>query len=140
MDKAEAKGSKPRWWRFLWIAVLLTTIASAVVGCFLFQIPLERVVGGVTLTFLCISVAYCIRMKPSRRLNRGLYILLGITPIGFVLWTAYALTIGLYLTKHLGSWPSLIIGFTVPYIIGAFIGDWIGGRRNYRLPLRIESS
>jgi len=77
MSKVKTKGSKPWWWKPLWIAVLLTTIALAVVGYLLFQIPLERVVGGVALTFLCISVAYGIRMKPSRRLNRGLYILLG---------------------------------------------------------------
>jgi len=27
--------------------------------------------------------------------------------------------------------------FPIPYIIGMFIGDWIGKRRNYRLPLSL---
>jgi uncharacterized membrane protein YfcA len=46
----------------------------------------------------------------------------------------YAVTIGGYVTKYLGAWPSLIIALTVPTTIGAFIGDWIGRKRGYRLP------
>lgn len=129
------KNVKPRWWKPLWMALLLTTVASGVVGYFLLYVPLVRIVGGMILILLCIGIAYYIRVKPSRRVNRGLYILLGITPLGLVLWIGYALTIGRYVTNHFGVLPSLIIGFTVPYIIGAFIGDWIGRRRNYRLPL-----
>ena len=131
MAKVKAKGSKPHWWKPLWIAVLLMSIASGVVGYFLLHVPLERMVSGVALIFLCTGIAYYICIKPSRRVNRGIYILLGITPIGFVLWIAYVLTIGRHVTSYLGAWSSLIISFTVPYIIGAFIGDWIGRRRNY---------
>ena len=140
MAKVKAKGSKPRWWKPLWIAVLLMTIAAGVVGYFLLHVPLERMVSGVALTFLCVGIAYYIRVRPSIKVNRAIYILLGITPIGFVLWIAYALTIGRHVTNYLGAWTSLIISFTVPYIIGAFIGDWIGRRRNYRLPLSLKSS
>ena len=140
MARVKPKGSKPRWWKPLWIAVLLTTIASGVVGYFLLHVPLERTVGGVALTFLMIGFAYYIRIKLSRKMNRGLYILLGISPIGFVLWVVLGLSgVSRLLTNYLGVWPSLIISFTVPYIIGAFIGDWLGRRRNYRLPLSLEN-
>lgn len=138
MAGVKLKGSKPRWWKPLWIVVLLTTIASGVVGYFLLHVPLERTVGGVALTFLMVGFAYYIRIRPSRKMNRGLYILLGISPIGLALWIVLGLSgVGRWLTNYLGVWPSLIISFTVPYIIGAFIGDWIGKRRNYRLPLSI---
>jgi len=121
------------------MSVLLTIIASGVVGYFLLHVPLERMLGGVALTFLGIGFAYYIRIKPSRKVNRGIYVLLGISPIGFSLWIVYALSgIDRFSTTHLGPEVSLIVGFTVPYIIGAFIGDWIGKRRNYRLPLSIE--
>ena len=140
MARVKAKGSKPRWWKPLWIAVLLTTIAFGIVGYFLLHVALERIMGGVALTLLCIGISYYIRIKPMRRVNRGLYIFFGITPIGFAIWIVYTLTVGRHVTNYLGAWTSLIIGFTVPYIIGAFIGDWIGRRRNYRLPLSIESS
>jgi len=138
MSKVKTKSSKPRWWKPLWIAGLLTTIASGVVGYFLLHVPLERTVGGVALTFLIIGFAYYIRIRLSRKMNRGLYILLGISPIGFGLWVVLGLSgVGRLLTNYLGVWPSLIISFTVPYIIGAFIGDWLDRRRNYRLPLSL---
>jgi len=136
MSGVKAKGSKPSWWKPLWIAILLITITSGIVGYFFLRVPLERIVGGVALTFLCIGIAYYIRVRPSTKVNRVIYILLGITPIGFGLWIVLGLSgVGRWLTNYLGVWPSLIISFTVPYIIGAFIGDWIGRRRNYRLPL-----
>jgi hypothetical protein len=138
MAGVKLKGSKPRWWKPLWIAVLLTTIASGVVGYFLLHVAVGRAVSAVALTFVCIGIAYYIRVRPSMRVNRAIYILLGVSPIGFGLWILYAVSgIGRWLTTHLGVWPSLVIGFTMPYIIGAFIGDWIGRRRNYRLPLSL---
>ena len=99
----------------------------------------ERVAGGLAITFLMIGFAYYIRIKPSRKVNRGVYILLGFSPIEFCLWLLYAFSgIGRFLTT-LGPWGSLVsmLLFPIPYIIGAFIGDWIGKRRNYRLPLSL---
>ena len=123
------------------MAVLLTIIVLGIVDYFLLQFPLERVLGGEALILLTIGFAYYIRIKPSRSVNRGLYILLGFSPIGFGLWLLYAFSgIGRFLTT-LGPWGSLasMVLFLIPYIIGAFIGDWIGKRRNYRLPLSITS-
>ena len=68
---------KPWWWKPLWIAVILSSIALEIVGYFLWHVPLERLVGGVALTFLCIGIAYYIRIKPSMKVNRALYIVLG---------------------------------------------------------------
>lgn len=47
--------------------------------------------------------------------------------MGFGLWILYAISgIGRYITTHFGQWPLLIIGFTIPYIMGIYIGDWMG--------------
>jgi len=70
-------------------------------------------------------------------MNRGLYILLGFSSIGFCLFLLYIFSgIGRFLNT-LGPWGSLasMLLFPIPFIIGVFIGDWIGKRRNYRLPL-----
>ena len=136
MAGVKLKGSKPRWWKPLWIAVLLTTIASGVVGYFLLHVLVERAVSAVALAFVCIGIAYYIRVRPSMRVNRALYILLGITPLGFVLSVAYVFFAGRYVTGWLGGWFNIIVTVGI-LITGAFKGDWIGKRRNYRLPLSI---
>ena len=127
---------KPRWWRPLWIASLIGIFISALVLFLSGYVPLERMILGLVISFLCIGVAYYIRVKPSMKVNRALYVLLGITPIGFSLWMVLALSgLGRWLTNMVGAFPSLIIGWVVCLGIGALIGDWIGKRRNYQLPL-----
>ena len=139
MSKVKAKSSKPWWWKPLWIVTLLLTIASGVAGFFLLDVPLARAIGGVALTFLAIGIAYYIRIRPSITVNRALYITLGgggtwlIVFFGsaFIIWAT-----GLPPPIHyVGFWISYILLFIAPWIIGAFIGDWIGKRRNYILPL-----
>jgi hypothetical protein len=133
---AKTKVPKPGWWKPLWIATILLTIASGFISYFLLNVPLERTVSAIALTFFCIGIAYYIRVRPSMKVNRALYILLGITPIGFSLWMVLAVSgLGRWLTNMVGAFPSLIIGWVVCLGIRALIGDWIGKRRNYQLPL-----
>jgi len=127
---------KPRWWRPLWIVTVLGIIVSALVLFLSGYVPLERTILGLVLAFLCLGIAYYIRVRPSMKVNRALYILLGISPIGFGLWMVWAVSgIGRWLTDMIGAFPSLIISWVVCLGIGALIGNWIGKRRNYQLPL-----
>jgi hypothetical protein len=130
------KISKPVWWRPLWIAVVILTIASGILAFFAQHLPFQQVVIGTASALVCIGVAYHIRVEPSFKVNRTLYVLLGITPFGFVISIAYAVLLGRYVT----GW--LLGGFNVVVIVGiliagGFVGDWIGKRRNYQLPLSI---
>lgn len=61
--------------------------------------------------------------------------LIGVAPIGFVLGIIWAFSVGTLLAATVGSYPSLLISLAVWCPIGAFIGDWIGKKRNYQLPL-----
>ncbi|MCX6655142.1 MAG: hypothetical protein NTY03_08480 [Candidatus Bathyarchaeota archaeon] len=128
------KMSKPLWWKPLWIATLLLTLVSGVIGYFILHTPVERVTSELVLAFVCIGIAYYIRVKPSIRVNRAFYILLGITPLGFFLSVAYAFLFGHYVTDWLMGWFNIIVTVGI-LVTGAFIGDWIGKRRNYQLPL-----
>ena len=133
--------AKPWWWKPLWIYLLLSTIALGAVNYLLFHIPLERVAGGLALTFLMIGFAYYIRIRPSRRVNRVLYISLGacITFLAVLFGNASVfLVTGLPpIPTYLGPWLSFIVVMIASPIAGAFIGDRIGKRRNYRLPLSL---
>jgi hypothetical protein len=94
------------------------------------------VIGGLAITLLGIGAAYYIRVRPSLKINRLVYICLG-CGISFVLIVFYGISgLGLWITDTLGAWPSLIIGYTAFIPAGVLIGDWIGKRRNYQLPLR----
>jgi hypothetical protein len=136
--------AKPWWWKPLWIAVLLSTIALGVADYFLFHIPLERVAGSLAITLLAIGFSYYIRIKPSTKVNRATYIILGIcgtflvTLFGgaFIIQAIDLPPIPTYLT-YLWSWLSFIVLMIASPIAGAFIGDWIGKRMNYRLPLSL---
>ena len=127
------KMSKPRWWRPLWIVSLLGIIISGLVLFLSGYVPLERMIFGLVLAFLCVGVAYYIRVRPSMKVNRALYVLLGITPFGFVISVAYAVFLGRYVTGWLMGWFNIIVTIGI-LIAGGFIGDWIGKQRNYQLP------
>jgi hypothetical protein len=109
-------------------------IVSGLVSFLIFGIPLERVIALLFFAFACIGFAYYIRVRPSIKVNRAVYVMLGISPIGFCLSLVWIFTIGRYTTPLLGI-LGFFIGLIVPCTIGAFIGDWIGKRRNYQLPL-----
>jgi hypothetical protein len=130
---------RSRWWRPLWLAVLLLTAILIAMSYFIQQIPLETVLGTAALTFLMIGIAYYIRIRPSMKVNRAIYIWIGITPIGFALWIVFIVLSGVsrFLTTYLGPELGFVIGIIAPLTIGALVGDWIGKRRNYRLPLNL---
>jgi hypothetical protein len=135
---AETKVSKPKpwWWKPLWIGTILSTIAVSIVGYLIWNGPLVRAVAGLILTFLAIGFAYYIRVRPSMKINRAIYILIGITPIGFVLWVICTFILNrVIITSASGTWPLFLASGAVCFGLGALIGDWIGKRRNYILPL-----
>jgi hypothetical protein len=80
------------------------------------------------------GIAYYVRVKPSFRINRAMYVLLGVTPFSFVISVVYAVSLGRYVTGWLTGWSNIIVIIGI-LITGAFVGDGIGKRRNYQLPL-----
>jgi len=138
LKMAETKVSKPKpwWWTPLWITTVIVTIVSGVVAYFLFDTTILRAVGGLALTLLCIGVAYYIRVRPSMRINRAVYILIGITPIGVILWFICSFILNrVIITSASGTLPLFLASGAVCLGVGALIGDWIGKRRGYTLAM-----
>jgi MFS family permease len=127
----------PPWWKPFWALSAAGIVVSAVVAVFLFQFPLNRAALAVGLAFVCLGIAYYIRVKPSVSVNRAVYILLGVSPVGFLLGIVWAFTVGSLLSVVVGAYPSLLLSLAVWCPVGAFIGDWVGKKRNYSLLLSI---
>ncbi|MGD6805878.1 MAG: hypothetical protein ACQCN4_02845 [Candidatus Bathyarchaeia archaeon] len=128
------KVSKPYWWKPLWVISALG-IALSALALLLVGLPLDRVILGSVFASICLGIAYYIRVRPSLKINRIVYICLGIG-IGWVVWVIYALSgAGLIVFEAIGA-PALIVNFLF-YIAGAVLGDQIGKKRSYMLPLSL---
>lgn len=137
LNIAEAKGSKhkPGWWKPYWMLLVAITIALALVLLFFTTAPIERVVIGLGASLLCMGFAYYIRVRPSMRVNRAIFIMIGITPIGFVLWVICIYVLNRVTLFTTSTWPVSLLCFVACFGLGALIGDWIGKKRNYILPM-----
>ncbi len=135
------KPSKPKWWKPLWILTTISMFVSGILGYFLFHIDYILIIIYEIVFSLVLGSAYYIRIRPSMKVNKVVYILLGITPIGFGLWILYAVVCGLtnfcYFLNNLRPYGYLLnLAFQIIlFVIGGFIGNWIGKKRDYRLPL-----
>jgi len=136
------KPSKPKWWKLFWILTTILMIGSGIFGYFILHIDFVLIIIYEIIFSLVLGIAYYIRIRPSMKVNKVVYILLGITPIGFGLWILYAVMCGLtnfcHFLNNLRSYGYLLnIAFQIIlFVIGGFIGNWIGKKRDYRLPLR----
>ncbi len=135
------KQSKPKWWKPFWILTAISMVGSGVFSYFFLQTELVRIIIYEIIFSVVLGGAYYIRVRPSMKVNKVVYILFGITPIGFGLSMVYALICGItnfckfiVSFKPFGSWLQwgIILGL---FTIGGFIGNWIGKKRDYRLPL-----
>ena len=131
------KVSKPSWWRPLWISAIVANIFWLLFGFAVFHLSVDRLVIVAVVSGVAICFAYYIRVKPSITINRAVYVLIGVTPIGFVLGILWELTVGSLLNGYVGAYPALLISLAIWLPIGGFIGDWIGKKRNYILPLSV---
>ncbi|MEM4733073.1 MAG: hypothetical protein QXD70_00915 [Candidatus Bathyarchaeia archaeon] len=136
---------QPNWLKSYWIALTASALAIAAASYFYLNAPPEKVITATALILLSLSLGYYIRVRPSVKINRAMYIGLGIVVIGFVLWISLMVFLNATgLRVLLERWlfkrdiPTGILPFLtliLCYIAGGYIGDWIGKRRNYHLPL-----
>lgn len=130
---------KPRWWKrslqSYWLAVGIVSFASMVL-VFLalinlgIPVPID-IVLSIVVGIPAYVMSYYLRKVGTRKMWRAVFIMLGAGGIGF--W-CLALPIGLLLSPviHLIPLWSRVLLTYVPAFLGAYIGDQIGLRRNYR--------
>ncbi len=129
---------QPRWWKPDWISLVLVTIVFGALSPLLLGTPLINSLFYTGLAVAMEGVAYYGSVKQSLKLNRTMYILLGV-PIGFVLWYISWLLIMRNIFPNVEENIALgILSLALCYGIGALIGDLVGKIRNYRGPERYQ--
>jgi drug/metabolite transporter (DMT)-like permease len=134
------RAKKSNWLKPYWIILTVSVIVIGVVSVLFFNVPLERAFPATVLTVLATGFGYYMRVRPNIKLNRSMYVGLGVFVLGFVLW--FFLMISLNATgirrlidQAIPDGILALITLILCYVAGGFIGDWIGKRRDYRLPL-----
>ena len=130
---------KPQWWtRSVLSYWLLMGSVSVVSMIIIYGLMIN--LGLWSLSYLILSIAvgvpmfafsYYIRTIATKRMWRAIYIMLGATAIAF--W-CILLPIGLLLSpiiRLLPFWLRLPITLIPAVVVGAYIGDWLGKRRDY---------
>ena len=130
---------KPQWWkrsvRSFWLSVGVFSFATMaifyVIMISLGILPPIRLFLAVAVGIPMYAMSYYFRTVATKKMWRVVFIILGAGGIGF--W-CLALPIALLFGPTIRLIPFwLRLPFTyIPVVVGAYIGDWIGRRRDYR--------
>ncbi len=123
--------------KFYWIS-LTTVIVIAVLGYgFLTGVALQKIALIMFTLLSVIALAWYIRVKPSTMPTklRATYMFVGAAVIGFCIWAATVVVlgatgVGVQVSNSLGDQLFIITSQVIFFVIGAFIGDWVGINRN----------
>ncbi len=138
---------KPKWWGRFWKSTAVFAVATVAFnsalyfyGVFSLHQFIEQsvwILGVIGITYMAVHIGRDVASEKNlRRLSKAFYVLLGTTGLGFLLWLG--VTKLLQVTDVTGglfaSGPTVTITFLACYIVGAFVGNWVGKKRNYRIP------
>ncbi len=125
---------KPKWWTTYWLLIILVTILIGITLPITRHISVETAATYMIIILIFEGLAYYARVKPSIKLNRLMYILIGV-PVGFVLWFISWFTLIRPMYPQAGQDLTLvIISLIACFGVGAIIGDSIGRVRHYKGP------
>ena len=123
--------------KFYWIS-LTTVIVIAVLGYgFLTGVAIQKIALIILTLLSVISLAWYIRVKPSTMTTklRVTYMFMGAAVIGFCIWAVTVVVLGatglgVQVSNSLGDRLFIVASQVIFFVIGAFIGDWVGINRN----------
>lgn len=134
------KMGKSKWWtwtRSWWTpqVVFCTVIIIILTAIILWDyIPHEKVILYTALAFFALGLGYVLRHLPRTpttiTLWRGLFIFLGASGIGFVLWAISVIV--LRRVFGLGADPAALTSLPV-YLLGALLGGYLGNKLGKRV-------
>ena len=129
---------KPQWWkrsvRSFWLSVGIVSFATMIIIYIamidLGILPPVQLFLGVAVGIPMYAMSYYFRTVATKKMWRAVFIILGAGVIGFWCMLPIALLFGPTI-RLIPFWLRLPLMY-IPVIVGAYIGDWIGKRRDYR--------
>ncbi len=132
--------SKSIYWKRFWIAIIISYGGSAIFSLFFFQAYFFRTLIYIIIFGIALIIAYYIRIRPSKKINKIIYCFSGVIIIGSGLVLLYGLIGFSKYFVRLGSWYvwlNLVL-MGIIFTIGGFIGNYIGKKYDYRLPYSLD--
>ena len=125
-----------------WIILTAASVILLILNGYFLSIPVERTSLALAILLLASAAAFYIRIRPSTSGNRVFFVAVGAGCLGFLLWFAVSLIILhtgmrwtiLKVTGDLGNDLFALASLIICWVIGGYIGDWLGKRRGYVIP------
>jgi hypothetical protein len=119
-----------------WIIFTIASVIIAVLNGYFLNISFERVLGVIVIIFVTFGFAFYIRIKPSKSGNRFFFIGIGVSIIGSVLTLFFMYIMNVTrMSRNANANFYLVLALVIFFILGGLIGDLIGKRRNYVIPM-----
>lgn len=128
---------KSKYWNLYWVVLVSVSIVIAVFGSYFSKFSQVSTANVLIVTLLGIGFAYYITVKPSTAANRSLFLFVGATVLGFILWGALMIFSNAGIRWAMSNEEFDLFALTsliACWIIGALIGDLVGKKRNYQFP------
>ncbi len=131
---------KPQWWkrsvRSFWLSMGVVSFAIMIIFYVIVIgygiLPPPQLFLAIAVGIPMYGMSYYLRTIATERMWRAVFIMLGASGIGF--WCLIGPSVFLFAPffRSIPWWIGMPL-LTIPsVVIGAFIGDWIGKRRDYR--------
>jgi DNA-binding transcriptional ArsR family regulator len=126
-----------------WIILFSAVIAVTFLNGYFMIVSIQRTALILAIEVLSFAFAFYIRIRPTKSGNRAFFIVVGAIGIGFILWftvTSLILFSGLRSQiissiGNIGDDFTVLATLIICWIVGGFLGDLIGKRRNYIIPM-----
>ena len=138
----EKESLNKRRWKIYWIVGAINLTMIVLIAGYLLNLPLHRIVIVIIAAQVLSAFTYYIRIKPIVT-GRLFYVVVGVGGLGGFFWfllQLFMMQTGLRLqlinlTGYFGDDLFAFISLLVLWVLGAFVGDWIGKKRNYKIHL-----
>jgi hypothetical protein len=119
-----------------WIIFTVASVIIAILNGYFLNISFERVLIVIVIILVTFGFAFYIRIKPSKSGNRFFFVGIGVSIIGSVLTLFFMYLMNVTrLSRNANANFYLVLALVIFFIFGGLIGDLIGKRRNYVIPM-----